>query len=103
MSHVRPAPVALPFGVLPLMAVAAVAAVAAAAALSSVRVMLLLLPGETGQPGTQQHGRRRPSPRAVIRPADLTGTCEGKAEDVISLHPFLLIGLTVSRNLSREL
>lgn len=95
MSRVHPAPVALPFAALPLMAAAVV--------ISSVRVMLLLLSGETGEPGAQQHGSRRPGPRAVIRPADLTGTCEGKAEDVISLHPFLLIGLTVSRNLSKEL
>lgn len=58
--------------------------------LSSVRVLLPLLPGETGQPGAQQHGGRRPGPRAVIRPANLTGTCEGRAEDIISFHPFIL-------------
>lgn len=92
MAHVHPVPVALPFGALPLMV-----------ALSSVRVALLLLPGETGQPGAQQHGRRRPGPRAVVRPANLTRTCEGKAEDVISLHPFPLIGLTVSRKISKGL
>lgn len=96
MAHVHPVPAALPFAALPLTAVAA-------AALSSVRVMLLLLPGKTGQPGAQQHGGRRPGPRAVIRPANLTGTCEGKAENVISLHPLPLIGLTVSRNISKEL
>lgn len=65
--------------------------------------MLLLLPGETGQPGAQQHGGGRPGPRAVIRPANLTGTCEGKAQDGTSLHPLLLIGLPVSRSLSKEL
>lgn len=46
--------------------------------LSSVRVLLLFLPGETGQPGAQQHGGRRPGPRAVIRPANLAGTCKEK-------------------------
>lgn len=44
----------------------------------SVRVLLLLLSGETGQPGAQQHGCCRPGPCAVIRPANLAGTCKGK-------------------------
>lgn len=44
----------------------------------SVRVLLLLLSGETGQPGAQQHGCCRPGPCAVICPANLAGTCKGK-------------------------
>lgn len=49
-----------------------------ALSLSSVRVLLLLLPCETGQPGAEQHGSCRPGPCAVIRPADLAGTCGGE-------------------------
>lgn len=41
----------------------------------SVGVVFLLLPGETGQPSAQQHGRHRAGPRAVIRPADLAASC----------------------------
>lgn len=54
--------------------------------------MFPLLPGEAGQPGTQQHGSRRPGPGAVIRPANLTGPCEGRAEDIMYFNPvFFLI------------
>lgn len=46
--------------------------------LSSVRVLLLLLPCETGQPGAEQHGAGCSRPRAIVRPADLTGTCRAQ-------------------------
>ena len=48
---------------------------------SLVRVLLLLLPGEAGQPGAEQHGHGRPSPGAVVRPADVTRPCAGRGRE----------------------
>ena len=41
----------------------------------SVGVVFLLLPGETGQPGAQEHGHNRPGSSAEIRPANLAAAC----------------------------
>lgn len=64
---------------------------------SSVRVLLLLLASKTGQPSTQQHGSRCPGPGAVIRPADLAGTC-GDKEGMITFNHFVYLCVRFSQD-----
>lgn len=64
-----------------------------------IRVLLLLLAGETRQPRAQEHGHGRPRPRAVVGPSDLARTELKLSRAVVAglLHLFTVPSQRIQR------